>query len=172
MEALERLSPDEALQSERARICVLLDDVRSLMNVGSVFRSCDAFRVHTLYLAGYTPKPPHRDIQRTALGASRSVNWEAVDSAADLIDRLKEQAWRIVAVEQVEGSIMLQDFRPDPQDSVLLIFGNEVEGVSDELLARCDDCIEIPQFGHKHSINVSVSTGVVLWDLYSKMYLQ
>lgn len=165
MPELEELSNQRAHELKPISITVLLDDVRSMLNVGSVFRSADALGVEKLYLSGYTPRPPHRDIQKTALGATETVAWEGVDEPVACLMQLKEQGYRIIAVEQTHNSTPLQQFTPQVGEAYVLVLGNEVEGVSDAVLAICDVVLEIPQVGAKHSLNVSVTAGVVLWEL-------
>jgi tRNA G18 (ribose-2'-O)-methylase SpoU len=163
MEALGR--PDATAQSGRHPIILILDDVRSMHNVGSAFRTADAFGVSALYLCGYTPTPPHRDIRKTALGAEQTVAWRHFEQIGDALQDAQAQGYQLVAVEQVHNSIALKDFSWDSGQRLALIFGNEVAGVSDAALARVSQCIEIPQWGAKHSLNISVSVGVVLWEL-------
>ncbi|HEY8388137.1 MAG TPA: TrmH family RNA methyltransferase, partial [Parasegetibacter sp.] len=136
---------------------------------GSVFRTADAFLVQGIYLCGFTPQPPHRDIRKTALGATETVDWKYYDKTETAVRELKDSGYGIYAVEQVESSILLDEFSPPVEKPLALIFGNELEGVGDHLLPLADGCIEIPQLGMKHSLNVSVSTGIVIWDLYSKL---
>jgi tRNA G18 (ribose-2'-O)-methylase SpoU len=164
MEELQRKSVSDFHASEKNRIVLVLDNVRSMHNVGSVFRSADAFLIEGIRLCGYTPQPPHRDIQKTALGATETVHWNYVPTTLEAVQTLKAEGYRIFAVEQAEGSVFLQSFSWQG-DPVALVLGNEVEGVSDEVLAHCDGCLEIPQMGSKHSLNISVSAGIVLWEL-------
>lgn len=164
MEELERKSPEELRESEKQPIIVILDDVRSMHNVGSTFRTCDAFAIEALYLCGYTPAPPHRDIHKTALGATETVNWKHFETTMDAVEHARAVGYKILAVEQAHNSTMLNAY-DRKQDKIALVFGNEVSGVSDEILASADGCIEIPQWGAKHSLNISVSVGVVLWEL-------
>lgn len=165
MEELGRLSVEEFKRSGKLPVVVILDNVRSMHNVGSVFRTADAFLLEGIRLCGYTPRPPHRDIQKTALGATETVQWEYAETTAEAVSALKEQGYQVWAVEQTQGSIPLQDFAPAVHEKVALIFGNEVEGVDHEALALCDGAIEIPQWGTKHSLNVSVAAGIVLWEI-------
>lgn len=150
-------------------IIVILDNVRSLNNIGSVFRTADAFLIQKIYLCGITATPPHKDIQKTALGATDSVAWEYVEDALSLLEKLKAEKIEIYAVEQAENAIFLQDFPPKKNITCALIFGNEVKGVQQKLVSAADGVIEIPQLGSKHSLNIAVSAGVVLWDVFSKM---
>ncbi len=151
-------------ETEKHPVIVILDDVRSMHNVGSVFRTCDAFAVEALYLCGYTPCPPHRDIHKTALGATDTVKWKNFVSTIDAVTEAREAGYKILAVEQAHNSIMLDKLNWD-NEKVALVFGNEVTGVNDEVLKTADGCIEIPQWGAKHSLNISVSAGVVLWEM-------
>ncbi len=164
LEALNRLTIDEFRASEKFPFSIVLENIRSLNNVGSFFRTADAFRVQKLYLTGYTPQPPHREITRSALGAELSVAWEHSPDALGLIRELKAEGHRIVAVEQTENSRLLQDFTPEANSNYVFVFGNEVEGVSQEVINESDYALEIPQFGTKHSLNVSVCAGIVLWE--------
>ena len=178
MDELDRKSVNEFRESEKNPVVVILDNIRSMHNVGSVFRTADAFLIQGIFLCGYTPQPPHRDIHKTALGATETVEWTYFPTAAAAVLSLKEQGYKIFAVEQVENSIPLQEFagrgsaRADPGASaaqpsgpLAVIFGNEVSGVGDEVLKSCDGSIEIPQWGMKHSLNISVAAGIVLWEL-------
>lgn len=164
MEELGRKSPEELKAAEKHKLLVILDDVRSMHNVGSVFRTCDAFAIEALYLCGYTPAPPHRDIHKTALGATETVAWKHFPTTLDAVNEAKSAGYKIVAVEQAHNSIMLNEFNWE-YEKTALVFGNEVSGVSDEILTIADSCIEIPQWGAKHSLNISVSVGVVLWEM-------
>jgi tRNA G18 (ribose-2'-O)-methylase SpoU len=168
-EELDRLTIEDFKKSEKQPICILLDNVRSMNNVGSAFRTSDAFLVEKIYLGGITAKPPHRDIHKTALGATESVDWEHVEDLKLKVQELQNRGYKVYAVEQVDTSIMLNDFIPLQGEKYCLIFGNEVFGVADELIEVVDGCIEIPQYGTKHSLNISVSMGVVIWDVISKM---
>lgn len=168
MDELNRLSADEMRQADKHPVIVILDDVRSMHNVGSVFRTCDGFAVTALYLCGYTPQPPHRDIHKTALGATDTVIWRHFTSVTDAISQCKADGYKIWAVEQVHNSISLQQFHPQPEEKIALVLGNEVSGVSEEAIKLSDGCIEIPQWGTKHSLNISVAAGVVLWEIVRK----
>lgn len=165
---LNRKSVEEFRRSEKIPVVVVLDNVRSMNNVGSIFRTADAFLMQGIYLCGYTPCPPHRDIQKTALGATETVHWEYHPNITTALEELKKEGYKICAVEQAEGSVMLQDWSVENDEKWALVLGNEVEGVQDEVINICDQCVEIPQSGMKHSLNISVATGIVLWDLYSK----
>lgn len=167
-EELNRLSPDEFKNVDKNPIVLVLDDVRSALNVGSAFRTGDAFKVEKVYLCGITAQPPHREINKTALGAQDSVDWEYKESVLELSNELRESGWSIVPIEQADESTSLIDFHPSTDEKYAFIFGNEVFGVNEELVGRADKVLEIPQFGTKHSLNISVSVGVVLWDFVSK----
>ena len=164
MEELNRLDIAGVLAADHFPFIVLLDDVRSMHNVGSVFRTADAFNIESIYLCGYTPKPPHRDIHKTALGATETVVWQYEPDITVTIKTLRNKGYEILAIEQVHGSILLQDADFSRKKKTAFIFGNEVSGVSDAALALCDRCIEIPQWGSKHSLNIAVTAGVVLWE--------
>ncbi len=166
---LNRVSIDDFKRAKKSPIIVVLDNIRSLNNIGSVFRTADAFLVQKIYLCGITAKPPHKDIHRTALGATDSVDWEYVENATELLHDLKKKNIKIISIEQVENSINLQDFEPEEGTSYAIIFGNEVKGVQQILIDQSDHCVEIPQYGTKHSFNISVSAGIVMWDLFQKM---
>ena len=165
LEDLKRLSIEAYKQTEKIPVVVILDQVRSAMNVGSFFRTCDAFNVSKLYLVGITATPPNREITKTAIGATESVAWEYRESIADLLIELRKNDYNIIAVEQTDQSILLNDFELSDQ-KYALIFGNEVDGVSEGALELCDFAIEIPQMGTKHSLNVSVCGGVVIWEFF------
>jgi 23S rRNA (guanosine2251-2'-O)-methyltransferase len=170
MEELNRLNVQDFKEAEKIPVVLILENVRSMHNVGSAFRSADAFLVTKIYLCGYTPRPPHRDIQKTALGATESVSWSYAASAAEAIEELRKENFKIYAVEQTRDSIMLQ--HAPGESSLALIFGNEVEGVSEEALALADGSIEIPQGGTKHSLNISVAVGIVLWEFARRHFLR
>lgn len=161
---LNRISTEEFRQAEKLPLIVVLDQVRSLYNVGSVFRSSDAFRVESLYLCGITATPPHAEIHKTALGAEDSVSWRYFKTTQEAVAELKAEGVEVWAVEQVEGSVMLQNFRPQAGKRYAIILGNEVKGVQQDVVDECDGCIEIPQFGTKHSLNVSVTAGILIWE--------
>lgn len=169
-EELERLSVEAFKEAEKLPITLVLDNVRSMHNVGAAFRTADAFLVEKIYLCGITAQPPHREINKTALGATESVAWEYVKDASILVSDLKEEGFRIIGIEQTDECIPLQDFLPYKDKKFCLIFGHEVSGISEQVIEMCDTCIEIPQFGTKHSLNVSVSIGIVLWDFFSKLH--
>jgi len=167
-EELERMDVAGFKQSRKNPFVLVLDNIRSLNNIGSAFRTADAFRIEAIYLCGITACPPHRDIQKTALGATKSVDWVYYEHTMDAVTGLRERGYRIVAVEQADESILLPDFRLKKDEKVALIFGNEVKGVEEKVVINADEVVEIPQFGTKHSLNISVSVGVVLWDLWVK----
>lgn len=166
---LNRKSIDEFKESEKTPIIIVLDNVRSLNNIGSVFRTSDALLVEAVYLCGITATPPHRDLHKTALGAEDSVSWEYFKNTEDAVEKLKVNGFEVYSVEQAENSISLQEFEMDSHKKYALIFGNEVKGVQQKIVSLSKGCIEIPQFGTKHSFNISVSCGIVLWDLFSKL---
>ena len=165
MDELNRKTVDEFKQADKNKIIVVLDNIRSMHNVGSVFRTSDAFLMEAIFLCGFTPQPPHRDIHKTALGATETVDWMYFENTVDAIHQLKEKKYKIFAIEQVEKSISLSAFSFEPSEQIAVVFGNEVEGVSGDVLKLCDGCIEIPQMGMKHSLNISVAAGIVLWKL-------
>lgn len=167
-EELNRVSIDEFKSQSKNNIIVALDDIRSMNNIGSVFRTSDAFAIEKIILGGITATPPHRDIHKTAIGAEDAVDWEKSEILTKTLSELKESGYKIYAIEQTEHSTFLQKFDKSDQTKIVVVFGNEVFGVSDEVLAVCDGVIEIPQYGTKHSLNISVSAGIVLWDLIKK----
>jgi tRNA G18 (ribose-2'-O)-methylase SpoU len=169
LDELNRASVAEFKSLEKFPVVVVLDNVRSMHNVGSVFRTADGFAVEHIYLCGITARPPHREIEKTALGATQSISWTYYAEVMDAVKELRSQGYHIVAIEQAENSIMLQNFLIVPGEKYALIFGNEVNGVTQEVMNNIDACIEIPQFGTKHSFNIVVSAGIVLWDFFSKM---
>ncbi|MBE9489503.1 MAG: RNA methyltransferase, partial [Bacteroidetes bacterium] len=166
---LDRLSVEDFKISKKTPLIVVLDNIRSLNNIGSVFRTCDAFLIEKIYLCGITAKPPHKDIHKTALGSTDSVAWEYEENTLELIEKLKANNIKIISIEQAENATMLNEFSPKKQTTYALVFGNEVKGVAQDVVNASDMVIEIPQFGTKHSLNISVSTGVVIWDLFSKL---
>jgi tRNA G18 (ribose-2'-O)-methylase SpoU len=166
---LERKSVDDFKNSKKTPIIIILDDIRSLLNIGSVFRTADAFLIEKIVLCGITATPPNKEIHKTALGATETVAWEHCKNVLEVIQNLKAQKVIVLAVEQVENSVLLQDFKIENETKYALVFGNEVFGVSQEAVALCDGCIEIPQLGTKHSLNISVSAGIVVWDLFKKL---
>lgn len=166
---LNRLSLDSFKAADKSPLIIILDNVRSLNNVGSVFRTADAFRVKHIYLCGITATPPHKDIQKTALGSTDSVDWSYAENTQSIIKKLQSEKVKVIAIEQVENSTELQSFVPQKKTTYALVFGHEVKGVSQDVVNGCNGIIEIPQYGTKHSLNVAVSSGVVLWDLFSKI---
>jgi 23S rRNA (guanosine2251-2'-O)-methyltransferase len=171
LEELGRMSVVEFKEAEKIPVCILLDNVRSLHNVGSAFRTADAFRIDKIFITGITGIPPHREIQKTALGATDSVAWAYIEKPKEAIVRLKEQGYGIVVVEQTSESIPLQKFTVDPVLKYCFVFGNEVHGVSEEAIEEADLALEIPQAGTKHSLNISVCLGIVVWEVFRKRML-
>ena len=167
---LNRKTVDEFRESEKFPLVVVLDNVRSMHNVGSVFRTADAFLINGIWLCGYTPRPPHRDIHKTALGATETVSWQYAEKTAAAVQSLKNDGYKIFAVEQVEKSIPLHEFSLENPGKMAVVFGNEVTGIDAEVLKLCDGSIEIPQFGMKHSLNISVAAGIVLWELTKRNF--
>ena len=164
LEELNRLSIEDFKKSEKDPIIVLLDNVRSLHNIGSVFRTCDAMGVNKVYLCGITAQPPHREIRKTAIGATESVDWEYAENALEVLEKYKNLDYSLIAVEQTSNSIYLENYSHNNRKK-LLIFGNEIDGVSQKLIDKCECSLEIPQWGTKHSMNISVTTGIVIWTL-------
>lgn len=171
IDELNRISAEEFKSSRKLPLVVVLDNVRSLYNIGSVFRTSDAFRVERIVLCGITAVPPNQEIHKTALGAENTVDWQFYEDTAEAAAALKTEGYDLYAVEQVEGSVMLGDFMPVPGRKYAVVMGNEVKGVRQDVVDMCDGCIEIPQFGTKHSLNVSVTTGIVIWDFFCKSSL-
>lgn len=165
LEELGRISVSEFKEVEKLPVCIVLDNVRSLHNVGSAFRTADAFRMEKIFLTGITGTPPHREIHKTALGSTESVAWEYVEKTETIISQLKESGYKIIAVEQTTESVSLQDFKIQTAEKYAFVFGNEVDGVSEEAIALADGAIEIPQSGTKHSLNISVCLGIVMWEV-------
>ncbi len=165
---LKRKTVDEFKKSDKLPFVVVLDNIRSLNNIGSVFRTSDAFLINHIYLCGITATPPHKEIHKTALGATESVDWSYAESTEEIINKLKQQDYIIVSIEQVENSVMLNDFNIDKNKKYAFIFGHEVKGVQQKIVDMSDFCVEIPQYGTKHSLNISVSAGVVLWEIFRK----
>lgn len=166
---LNRLSAEEFKEAQKLPLVVVLDDVRSLHNIGSVFRTSDAFRVERIYLCGITAVPPHPDMHKTALGAEFSVDWIYVNNAVEAVDNLKNEGYMVYSIEQAEGSIMLDELELDKTKKYAVVLGNEVKGVNQEVINHSEGCIEIPQYGTKHSLNVSVTAGIVIWDFFKKI---
>jgi len=166
---LNRLTVEEYHESEKTPIIVVLDNIRSCNNIGSVFRTSDALLIEKIYLCGITATPPNNEIRKTALDAEKSVNWQYYENTEDVVKKLQKEGCKVYAIEQVKNSISLPDFQPKKDEKVALVFGNEVKGVKQSVVNLCDGSIEIPQFGTKHSFNISVSAGIVLWDIFQKM---
>ena len=166
---LERKSVADFKEAEKTPVIIILDDIRSLHNIGSVFRTADAFLIEKIYLCGITAIPPHKEIHKTALGATETVAWEYQKDVTDVIRNLKKENRKVFAIEQVENAVFLQNFKVEKTERYALVFGNEVYGVSQKAIELCDGAIEIPQIGTKHSLNISVSAGIVVWDLFQKM---
>lgn len=171
MEELGRISVDQFRSAEKLPVCIVLDNIRSLHNVGSAFRSADAFKVEKIFLTGITGTPPHREIHKTALGATESVPWEYDTDPAAIVKRLKEEGYDIIIIEQTTESMPLQEFQFTQSGKYCLVFGNEVNGVSDSVIAIADAALEIPQEGTKHSLNISVCLGIVVWEIFKKLAL-
>lgn len=169
IDEMNRLSVADYKQSQKTPITVILDNIRSLNNVGSVFRTCDAMLIERIILAGITATPPSNEIHKTALGAENSVDWEYYDDTMKAIEHCRQQGYTLCSIEQAEGSIMLPDFKVEQGKKYAIVMGNEVKGVQQQVVDACDCCIEIPQFGTKHSFNVSVTTGIVLWEMFRQM---
>lgn len=172
LDELNRATIDEFKAQDKLPVAVVLDNVRSMHNIGSIFRTSDGFAVEQVCLCGITARPPHREIEKTALGATQSVNWTYFETPLQAVEQLRADGYQIIAIEQAENSTMLNTFTPDPDKKYALVFGNEVNGVSDEVMQQIDMCIEIPQFGTKHSFNIVVSAGIVLWDFFAKLNLK
>ena len=168
-EELERLDISEFKSAEKSPIIIVLDNIRSLNNIGSVFRTSDAFLIEKIYLCGITATPPHNDIRKTALGSTETVDWDYVEHTIELVEKLKTEGVKVISIEQAEHATMLNDFQPETNQKYALVFGNEVKGVTQDVVDASDVVIEIPQFGTKHSLNISVSCGVVVWDVFSKL---
>lgn len=166
---LNRISTEEFKKAEKLPLVVVLDNIRSLHNIGSVFRTSDAFRVECIYLCGITAVPPHPEMHKTALGAEFTVDWKYVNNAVEAVDNLKKDGYTVYSVEQTEGSIMLENIKLDPNRKYAVVLGNEVKGVQQEVIDHSNGCIEIPQYGTKHSLNVSVTAGIVIWDLFKQL---
>jgi 23S rRNA (guanosine2251-2'-O)-methyltransferase len=169
LEELGRISVDQFKDAEKLPVCIVLDNVRSLHNVGSAFRTADAFLLEKIYLTGITGTPPHREIEKTALGATQSVDWEHAETTAAILQKLKDKGYCIILIEQTTASQSIHTFQPDPEKKYCLVFGNEVHGISEEALPFADLALEIPQHGTKHSLNISVCLGIVTWELFKKL---
>lgn len=168
-EELERLTVEEFKKADKLPVVIVLDNIRSLNNIGSIFRTADAFKVSQIHLCGITAQPPHREIQKTALGATESVNWTYFKNTEESIDKLKKDGFTILAIEQAENSLSLNKYNPSTDQKLALVFGHEVHGVDQHIVDICDGCLEIPQLGTKHSFNVSVTAGIVMWDIFNKI---
>ena len=166
---LKRKSREDFKSSEKIPLIIILDNIRSLNNIGAVFRTADAFLIQKIYLCGITAIPPHKDIHKTALGATESVDWEYVTHTLSLVKKLQVEGVNIISVEQAENSVSLDDFKTEKETTYALLFGNEVKGVSQEVVSASEAVVEIPQYGTKHSLNISVSVGVVVWDFFMKL---
>jgi tRNA G18 (ribose-2'-O)-methylase SpoU len=166
---LNRMSIDDFKNASKTPLIIILDDIRSLNNIGSVFRTSDAFLIEKIFLCGITAMPPNKEINKTALGATETVTWEHYENVLEVIENLKFEGTKVFAIEQVESSIFLQDFEIEKNQKYALVFGNEVYGVSQKAVEICDGTIEIPQLGTKHSLNIAVSAGIVIWDFFKKM---
>ena len=165
MAELGRKSVEEFRQSDKIPVIVVLENIRSAYNVGSVFRTSDAFLIQAIYIIGYSAKPPHKEIKKTALGAEETVTWKYFKTSTEAIDNLKAEGFAVYAVEQAEGSSLLHTIQPEPKEKIAVVFGNEVTGVEQATIGLCDGCIEIPQLGMKHSLNIATAAGVVLWEM-------
>ncbi|HEY3404512.1 MAG TPA: RNA methyltransferase [Ohtaekwangia sp.] len=172
LEELGRISIDEFKDADKLPVCIVLDNIRSLHNVGSAFRTADAFRIEQIFLTGITGTPPHREIQKTALGATESVAWKYHEDPKAIVTQLKSEGYKIVVVEQTTHSTSLQQFKPVLTEKYALVFGNEVDGVSDAVVEEADLSLEVPQHGTKHSLNISVCLGIVVWEFFRKMILK
>lgn len=169
LEELNRVSVEEFKKVEKKPVVLVLDNIRSLNNVGSAFRTADAFLIQKIYLCGITGTPPNREIHKTALGATESVEWEHAPSTLELVKKLKSEGYKIISLEQTDNSVLLQNFQPKINEKLCFVFGNEVFGVEEEVIRESDVTLEIPQFGTKHSLNISVSMGMVVWDYFLKI---
>ena len=169
LEELNRVTVSEFKKQNKTPLVVVMENIRSLNNIGTIFRTCDAFNVQAIYLVGITAKPPHREIQKTALGATESVEWEYFETSQEAIYQLKLNGFKIFSVEQVEGSVSVDKLNSVNCDKIALFFGNEISGVNQDTIDASDACLEIPQFGTKHSLNVSVCAGIVIWESFKKL---
>jgi tRNA G18 (ribose-2'-O)-methylase SpoU len=168
---LGRKTVEQFRKTEKAPFIIVLDNVRSQSNVGSIFRTADAFLTESIYLCGITSTPPHREIQKTALGATESVAWSYFSETSDALNELKEKGYTVIAIEQAEGSVALQDMKIENNRKYAFVFGHEVNGVDQNIVDQCHECVEIPQFGTKHSFNIAISVGIVLWEVNKKRLL-
>ena len=168
---LNRLNIEGYKKAKKTPLILILDNIRSLNNIGSVFRTADAFLIEKIYLCGITAQPPHKDIHKTALGATESVDWEYYENTSDLVLELQKKNIHIIAIEQAQNATMLNNLSVEKEQKYALVFGNEVKGVAQDVVTKSDSVLEIPQFGTKHSLNISVSVGVVIWDIWAKLNL-
>lgn len=166
---LNRISIDDFKNADKTKVILVLDNVRSLHNIGSVFRTADAFRIESIFLCGITGTPPNKEIHKTALGATESVEWKYYENTEDAVSDLRKLDYLIYAVEQAEGSVLINDFIPEKDSRLALIFGNEVIGIDDNIMKHVNGCLEIPQYGTKHSLNIAVSAGIVIWEIFRKL---
>jgi 23S rRNA (guanosine2251-2'-O)-methyltransferase len=171
LDQLNRVSVEDFKSQEKLPVVVVLDNVRSMHNIGSIFRTSDGFSIESIALCGITAQPPHREIEKTALGATQSVDWKYFETTLDAVQFLRNDGYLILAIEQASSSTMLNNFIPDQEHKYALILGNEVNGVDEEVMKTLDKCIEIPQFGTKHSFNITIAAGIVLWDFFAKLRL-
>jgi 23S rRNA (guanosine2251-2'-O)-methyltransferase len=169
MDELQRISPQEFKNQEKTPLTLVLDNIRSLSNVGSVFRTSDAFLVKEIILCGITATPPHKEIQKTALGATESVEWRYEKNTKEAVEQLQREGVKVFAIEQADNKEWLQNFHIEAQQEIAIVLGNEVKGVDDEVMLQVDGCIEIPQYGTKHSLNISIAAGIVIWELFQKL---
>jgi 23S rRNA (guanosine2251-2'-O)-methyltransferase len=166
---LNRITAEQFKATDKTPVVIILDNVRSLNNIGSIFRTADAFLLESIYLCGITACPPHKDIQKTALGATETVSWKYFKTTGEAVSELRKAGYRIYAVEQTTSSLPLHEFTPVKGQKTALVFGHEVNGVDEEIIRHCDDCIEVPQYGSKHSLNIAVCAGIVIWDIFQKL---
>lgn len=169
LEELNRVTVSEFKKKKKTPLIVIMENIRSLNNVGTIFRTCDAFNIEAIYLVGITAKPPHREIQKTALGATESVEWEYFKTSEEVISRLKSKGFKIFSIEQAEGSMLINELPKINCNKMALFFGNEISGVNQETIDKSDFCLEVPQFGTKHSLNVAVCAGIVIWESFRKL---
>lgn len=172
LDELNRKNVEEFKKSEKTPLIIVLNDIRSLHNIGSVFRTADAFLIEKIYLCGITATPPHKEIHKTALGATDAVDWEYAQDALQVVTNLQKEGVQVVALEQVENAVFLQDFKVQSQQKYALVFGNEVKGVAQEIINQANTVVEIPQLGTKHSLNIAVSAGIVIWDMFQQFQLE
>jgi 23S rRNA (guanosine2251-2'-O)-methyltransferase len=171
LDQLNRVSIEDFKNQDKLPVVVVLDNVRSMHNIGSIFRTSDGFSIESIAICGITAQPPHREIEKTALGATQSVDWKYFETTLEAVHSLRKDGYQILAIEQASNSTMLNTFQPDTNHKYALILGNEVNGVDEEVMKEIDECIEIPQFGTKHSFNITIAAGIVLWDFFAKLKL-